>query len=67
MLGALAGIAGWLWMTGGTALAAILLAGAIAITVSAYIVASRQNVDGTTEVSALIVMAAGVLAGHRAR
>ena len=63
MLGALAGIAGWLWMTGGTALAAILLAGAIAITVSAYIVASRQNVDGTTEVSALIVMAAGVLAG----
>jgi uncharacterized membrane protein (DUF4010 family) len=63
MLGALAGVAGWLWMTGGAALAAILLTGAVAITVSAYIVASRQNVDGTTEVSALIVMAAGVLAG----
>jgi uncharacterized membrane protein (DUF4010 family) len=63
MLGALAGVAGSLWMTGGAALAAILLTGGVAITVSAYIVASRQNVDGTTEVSALIVMAAGVLAG----
>jgi uncharacterized membrane protein (DUF4010 family) len=63
MLGALAGLAGWLWMTGVTALAAILLAGAVAITVSAYIASSRQNVDGTTEVAALIVMAAGVLAG----
>jgi uncharacterized membrane protein (DUF4010 family) len=63
MLGALAGLAGWLWVTGVTVLAATLLGGAVAITVSAYIAASRQNVDGTTEVSALIVMAAGVLAG----
>jgi uncharacterized membrane protein (DUF4010 family) len=63
MLGALAGLVGWLWMTGVTVLAAILLGGAVAITVSAYIASSRQNVDGTTEVAALIVMAAGVLAG----
>jgi uncharacterized membrane protein (DUF4010 family) len=63
MLGALAGLAGWLWVTGVTVLAAILLGGAVAITASGYIAASRQNVDGTTEVAALIVMAAGVLAG----
>jgi uncharacterized membrane protein (DUF4010 family) len=63
MLGALAGLAGWLWMTGVAVLAAILLAGAVAITASAYIAASSRDVDGTTEVSALIVMAAGVIAG----
>jgi len=63
MLGALAGLAGWLWTTGVAVLAAVLLAGAVAITASAYIASSRRDVDGTTEVSALIVMAAGVIAG----
>jgi uncharacterized membrane protein (DUF4010 family) len=63
MLGALAGLSGWLWTTGATVLAATLLAGAVAITVAAYVAASRQDVDGTTEVAALIVLAAGVLAG----
>lgn len=63
MLGGLAGLCGWLWTTGAAAAAVILLAGAVAITVAAYLVASRHDVDGTTEVAALILLAAGVLAG----
>jgi uncharacterized membrane protein (DUF4010 family) len=63
MLGALGGICGWLWTTGAVALAVVLLAGATAITAAAYAVASRQDVDGTTEVAALVVLAAGLLAG----
>jgi uncharacterized membrane protein (DUF4010 family) len=63
MLGALGGLSGWMWTLGATALAAVLLAGAIALTVAAYAAASRVEVDGTTEVAALIVLASGVLAG----
>src|ERR1700752_3145864 len=63
MLGAVAGLSGRLWSDGLTTLAAILLAGAAAIITAGYIAASRQNVDGTTEVAALVVLAAGVLAG----
>jgi uncharacterized membrane protein (DUF4010 family) len=63
MLGAMAGLSGWLWTAGMTWLAAILLAGAVAITVAGYVRASRHDVDGTTEVAALIVLAAGVVAG----
>lgn len=63
MLGAVAGLCGWLWKTGLTAPAAILFAGAVAITAAAYVAASRQNVDATTEVAALVVLTAGLLAG----
>lgn len=63
MLGALAGLSGWLWTAGLSALAAVLLAGAVAIVAAGYIAASRRDVDGTTEVAALVVLAAGVLAG----
>jgi len=63
MLGALAGLSGWLWATGFAAYAAILLSGAVLIVVAAYAAASRTDVDATTEVAALVVMAAGVLAG----
>ncbi len=63
MLGGLAGLSGWLWTAGAVAAATVLLAGAVAITLAAYVAASRQDVDGTTEVAALIVLAAGVLAG----
>ena len=63
MLGAVAGLSGWLWNGGLTAPAAILLAGAVAIVTAGYVAASRQDVDGTTEVAALVVLAAGVLAG----
>lgn len=63
MLGALAGLSGWLWISGLAWGAAILLAGAVAVVVAAYIAGSRRDVDGTTEVAALVVIAAGVLAG----
>jgi uncharacterized membrane protein (DUF4010 family) len=63
MLGAIGGLSGWLWTTGVTLLAGVLLAGAIVITAAAYIAASRKDVEGTTEVAALIVLASGVLAG----
>jgi uncharacterized membrane protein (DUF4010 family) len=63
MLGTLSGLSGWLWALGVTTLAAILCAGAVLIIVIGYLVASRKDVDGTTEVAALVVVAAGVLAG----
>jgi uncharacterized membrane protein (DUF4010 family) len=63
MLGALGGFSGWLWSAGVTAPAAILFAGAVAIVAAAYVAGSRQDVDGTTEVAALVVLAAGLLAG----
>lgn len=63
MLGAIGGVSGWLWTTGAVAPAALLLAGAVAIVAAAYVAASRQDIDGTTEVAALVVLAAGLLAG----
>jgi uncharacterized membrane protein (DUF4010 family) len=63
MLGGVAGLCGWLWKSGLGAPATILLAGAVAIVVAAYVAASRQEIDGTTEIAALLVLAAGVLSG----
>jgi uncharacterized membrane protein (DUF4010 family) len=63
MIGLVAGVAGW-WMTAGlTAPAAVLLAGLIGIIVAGYVAGSRRDVDATTEVAAVIVVAAGVMAG----
>jgi len=63
LLGGLGGLAGWLWRTGLTFPAAVLLAGAAAITAAAYVARMWDDVDGTTEVAALVVIAAGVIAG----
>jgi uncharacterized membrane protein (DUF4010 family) len=63
LLGGLGGLAGWLWQAGLTIPAAILLAGAAAVTAAAYVARMRADVDGTTEVAALVVIAAGVIAG----
>ncbi|MGE0446918.1 MAG: MgtC/SapB family protein [Vicinamibacterales bacterium] len=63
MLGAAGGISGWLWTADAAVPAAILLAGAVAVVAAAYAAGSRQDIDGTTEVAALIVLASGVLAG----
>jgi uncharacterized membrane protein (DUF4010 family) len=41
----------------------VLLGGAVLITVAGYVAGSRHDVDGTTEVAALAVLAAGLLAG----
>jgi uncharacterized membrane protein (DUF4010 family) len=63
LLGGLGGLVGWLWQAGFTLPAAVLVAGATAITTAAYIARMRLDVDGTTEVAALVVIAAGVVAG----
>jgi uncharacterized membrane protein (DUF4010 family) len=63
LLGGLAGIAGWLITLNLIAIAAVLAAGAVAVIVTGYIAASRVDVDGTTEVAALVVLAAGIVAG----
>jgi uncharacterized membrane protein (DUF4010 family) len=63
MLGAVGGFSGSLWAAGLTVPSAILLAGAVAIVAAAYLAASRHDIDGTTEVAALVVLAAGMLAG----
>lgn len=63
MLGAVGGLSGWLWTAGVATPAAILFAGAVTIVAAGYVAGSRQDIDGTTEVAALIVLAAGVLAG----
>ena len=61
MLGGMGGLCGWLWTTGATTPAAILLAGAMALIALAYRAASRLEVEGTTEVAALVVVAGWAL------
>jgi len=63
LLGLVAGVSGWLWTAGLEGPAAVLLAGTGALVVAAYVAASRTDVDGTTEVAAFVVLAAGALAG----
>ena len=66
LIGALGGVAGWLVSTGAEGAGAVLLAGASALIVAAYIVAARpggHTIEGTTEVAALMVLALGTLAG----
>lgn len=63
MLGALAGICGWLWLSDGRAIAVVLLAAAAALIAIGYARASRHDIDGTTEVAGVVVLAAGALAG----
>lgn len=63
LLGTVAGVAGWLTVSGVTAIAAVILAAAAALVVIGYWAASRHDVDSTTEAAALVVLAAGTLAG----
>lgn len=63
LLGGFAGIAGWLWSIGAAPLAAVLAGAAAALVVAAYVAGSRTEVDGTTEVAALVAIGAGILAG----
>jgi len=63
MIGLISGIAGW-WTTSGLlGPATVLVAGAVGVIVVAYFSASRTDIDATTEVAALVVVVAGVLAG----
>ena len=63
LLGTLAGVSGWLWSQQVQALALVLLAAAAALVVAAYVAGSRLEVDATTEVGALVVLASGALSG----
>jgi uncharacterized membrane protein (DUF4010 family) len=63
LLGGVAGLAGWLATAGLGSVAVVLAAGAVALIVAGYVAASRHDVDATTEVAALVVVASGVLAG----
>ena len=63
LLGVLAGLAGWMSTINLLALSIILLVAATALVVVGYVAASHFDVDGTTEAGALVVLAAGTLAG----
>src|SRR5690606_22243200 len=63
LLGAVGGGRRWLWTTGAAGPAALSRAGAVAVIAAAYVAGSRQDRDGTTEVAALVVLSAGLLAG----
>ena len=63
LLGLLGGTAGWMWSQGQQMLPALLVFGAIALIVTAYAAASQRDIEGTTEVSALVVLAAALIAG----
>ena len=63
LLGGVAGVAGLLIQEGFAISAAALLAGAAGLIVAGYIRASKKDIDATTEVAALVVLAAGVIAG----
>jgi uncharacterized membrane protein (DUF4010 family) len=63
LLGLVAGLCGWLWAVGLTGPSLVLMAGVGALVVVAYLSASRTDIDGTTEVAAFVVLAAGLLAG----
>jgi uncharacterized membrane protein (DUF4010 family) len=63
MLGTVGGLSGFLWNTGLTLPSATLFAGGVIIVALAYLAGSRHDIDGTTEVAALVVLAAGLLGG----
>jgi uncharacterized membrane protein (DUF4010 family) len=67
LLGGLGGVAGLLWTNGLDVPAAILLLGTVAIVAAAYVTGSRTDLDSTTEVAALVVIAAAFLAGTGAQ
>jgi len=63
LLGTLAGIAGLLTAANYAIAAALLVAGALGLIVAGYVRASKNDIDATTEVAALVVLGAGVLSG----
>jgi len=63
LLGGLGGLAGWLSVSGLIPLAVVLLGASAALVVVGYAAASRIDIDATTEVSAIVVLAAGTVAG----
>ncbi|MGE0439913.1 MAG: MgtC/SapB family protein [Gemmatimonadales bacterium] len=66
LLGLLGGIGGWCAVEGREAIGALLLAAGAGLSLVAYLAAVRRNpadLDGTTEVAAIVVLALGAVAG----
>jgi len=63
LLGVLSGVAGWFATHDLLPLAVVLLAASAGLVLAGYISASRKSVDATTEVAAIVVLAAGALSG----
>src|SRR5690242_15944609 len=63
LLGLIAGLGGAMAQRGWTVVAGVLVLAAAAIAVIGYAARSRQDIDATTEVAAIVVIAGGVLAG----
>ena len=63
LLGIVAGIAGLCWALQAPIVTSALAAGAAAMVAGAYWKLGREDVEATTEVAALVVIAAGILAG----
>lgn len=63
MFGLVSGLSGWLWSVALPIPASLLLAAAAALIAIGYARASRDDVDATTEVAAVVVLAAGVVSG----
>jgi uncharacterized membrane protein (DUF4010 family) len=63
LLGTASGIAGFLIAEGFAMAAALLMSGALALIAIGYFRASNRDIDATTEVAAVVVLGAGILAG----
>ncbi len=66
LLGAIAGVAGWLVDIGEPIVATALLLSTGGLIIAAYVLAARrspESIDGTTEAAALLVLGIGLLAG----
>jgi len=63
LIGLIGAIAGWLWTLDAAVPASLLIGATAALVVAGYVAASRVDVDATTEIAALVVLAASVLAG----
>lgn len=66
LLGLIGGVAGWLASRGFLGFGMVLLGGGGALAVAAYVMAARRSpgdVEGTTEVAALVVIALGAVSG----
>jgi uncharacterized membrane protein (DUF4010 family) len=63
LIGLAGAIGGWLWIIGVTLPGGLIVGAAAVIIAAAYVASSRVEIDATTEMAALVVLAAGVLAG----
>jgi uncharacterized membrane protein (DUF4010 family) len=63
LLGTAAGIGGTLIKSGYTIPASVLIGAALLLVIAGYVRASKRDIDATTEVAAIVVIGAGVMAG----